>query len=525
MTIKNNHQTEKPAELLTQMGLVDATPRNMGKRDKVEIWCAVCEKNKVCVQFYNALHKFKTKGYAAKCKSCLNNENSERCKQRTGERNSFYGKKHTQASIDKIIATRPMASEKGKETSLLRYGTNRPAQSKEIKDKTKRTCLEKYGSDSFLGSDEGQRKKEQGLIDKYGVNNPCHIQESNDKKRATMIDRYGVDHFSKTEEFKRSLSLRRKNSKHVVLSDGSYVVDLCKQKQVNLSNAIRVLRAYGEEALRDYVNNDHSNMNSLESLLLSWNLKGVSRYNKLLPNLPYRPDFVCDNGVFINTDGIYWHSELHKTPSYHYEMRRNMSESGIRIMQFREDEVRFKSLIVQSIISSATNNIDKLDARKCQIVPIPVSQYKDFFVQNHLMSNRHASGAVALFYQNQIVSCMSYLVSGQTLEIARFANKLFTSVRGGFSRLLSHIVAQTQPKIIQSFCDLRYATGASYTRNGFELVGVTQGWNWTDGKFIFNRLSCRANMDERRLTEAEHAAELGLYKIYDAGQAKYVKRS
>ena len=505
------------------MKLVDATPRVIGYREKVEIWCFVCDINKVCVHFSNALHKLKTKGYAAKCKSCLNKENSERCKLRTGELNSFYGKKHTKDTIDKIIVTRPMASKKGKETSQLRYGTDRPAQSQKIKDKTKHTCIEKYGAESFFGSEEGKTRQAQGMIDKYGVDNACHIKEVSDKKKTTMLNRYGVDHFSKTETFKTALSSRRKNSKHIVLSNGSYVVDLCKQNKVNLSNALRVLRAYGELAFQDYINHDHNNINSLESLFLSWNLKGVVRYNKLLVDLPYRPDFICDNGVFINTDGIYWHSELHKTRSYHYDMRNDMSEHGLRIMQFREDEVRFKSLIVQSIISSATNNTRKLDARKCQVVIISVSQYKDFFVQNHLMGNRHASGAVALFYQNKIVSCMSYLITDQTLEISRFANRLFTSVRGGFSRLLSHIEKQTKPKIIQSFCDLRYATGASYTRNGFGLVGITQGWNWTDGRFVFNRLACRANMDDRRLSEAEHAKEQGLYKIYDAGQARYVK--
>jgi hypothetical protein len=40
---------------------------------------------------------------------------------------------------------------------------------------------------------------------------------------------------------------------------------------------------------------------------------------------------------------------------------------------------------------------------------------------------------------------------------------------------------------------------------------------------VFNRLTCRANMDERELSEKEYAAEQGLFKIYDAGQAKYIK--
>jgi len=76
---------------------------------------------------------------------------------------------------------------------------------------------------------------------------------------------------------------------------------------------------------------------------------------------------------------------------------------------------------------------------------------------------------------------------------------------------------------VVSFCDLRYALGHTYTKLGFALEKTTLGWSWTDFKNTFNRLNCRANMDDRKLTQAEHAAELKWAKIYDAGQAKYVK--
>jgi hypothetical protein len=59
---------------------------------------------------------------------------------------------------------------------------------------------------------------------------------------------------------------------------------------------------------------------------------------------------------------------------------------------------------------------------------------------------------------------------------------------------------------------------------GYSLINITEGWGWTDYKTTFNRLYCRANMDDRKLTEKQHAEELGLCRIYDAGQAKYVKK-
>ena len=75
---------------------------------------------------------------------------------------------------------------------------------------------------------------------------------------------------------------------------------------------------------------------------------------------------------------------------------------------------------------------------------------------------------------------------------------------------------------ILSFVDLRYGNGKSLESIGFTRESVSLGWKWTDGCSTYNRLWCRANMDERKLSEREHADELGWYKIYDAGQAKYI---
>jgi hypothetical protein len=71
-----------------------------------------------------------------------------------------------------------------------------------------------------------------------------------------------------------------------------------------------------------------------------------------------------------------------------------------------------------------------------------------------------------------------------------------------------------------SFCDLRYANGKSYELAGFNLEHVSLGWSWSDGKTKFNRLQCKAGNGK---SEAQNAADRGWFKVYDAGQAKYVK--
>ena len=80
-------------------------------------------------------------------------------------------------------------------------------------------------------------------------------------------------------------------------------------------------------------------------------------------------------------------------------------------------------------------------------------------------------------------------------------------------------------KDLHYWADLRYGTG-NYLKNiGFEHIKDTLGWKWTDYRCrTYNRLKCRANMDARKLTQAEHAEELGWVKIYDAGQRLWVRR-
>jgi len=81
----------------------------------------------------------------------------------------------------------------------------------------------------------------------------------------------------------------------------------------------------------------------------------------------------------------------------------------------------------------------------------------------------------------------------------------------------------TKPKFIIYEVDLRYGDGKSILSLGFALANTTQGFSWTDYRNRFNRRQCRANMDIRKMTEKDHSQELGWYKIYDAGQAKFIK--
>lgn len=211
------------------------------------------------------------------------------------------------------------------------------------------------------------------------------------------------------------------------------------------------------------------------------------------------------------------------------EIRVIAESNNQRIMQFYATEFAENSDIIVSMIMNFFGQSKKMNARDCQIKSIKNRDAALFFNKNHLMKNHPTSTCFGLYYGDELMSAISFKRRGDGIEISRFATKTGFSIRGGFSKMLSFLSQSVKTKDgnriseIVSFCDLRYSSGKSYIGSGFELKKIEQGFSWTNGYAIFNRLFCRANMDERMLTESEHAKEMNLVKLYDAGQAKFVK--
>jgi len=117
------------------------------------------------------------------------------------------------------------------------------------------------------------------------------------------------------------------------------------------------------------------------------------------------------------------------------------------------------------------------------------------------MGHGSTAKCVGLFYKDEMISCLSYRKIEDGLDIARFATKENHQVAGGLSKLINYIQQKEDPVFIQSFVDLRYGNGSSLETIGWDSNKPTLGWSWSYGFMTRNRLSCKANMDSRRMTE------------------------
>lgn len=243
----------------------------------------------------------------------------------------------------------------------------------------------------------------------------------------------------------------------------------------------------------------------------------------------YKPDFSLGNSLFINVDGLYWHSEAIVGSKYHFDMRSTFEKNSQRMMQFYEDEIFDKPEIVSSIIKNARGMTEKkVFARKTKCLSLESRDASLFFQFNHLMGDFGATAKYFLEFNGEIVAGIAVKVKQGVLDISRFCNANNTTVIGGFDKLLKRAQADLASKgykfsKVHCWIDLRYGTGKHMTQIGFTQIKEVQGFCWTNLLKRFNRLTCRANMDERGLSEAEHAKEMNLVKIFDAGQRLFEK--
>jgi hypothetical protein len=347
-----------------------------------------------------------------------------------------------------------------------------------------------------------------------------------ESKKQTNMLRWGVETPSQLPSVKEKIKQNRILDGNLLMIEGKTVSELAnmfKTNQVTIRKWINFNPDSTLLQLSNYIKGLGSNITNIEQIIIN-NLK-IDKFNKKPHQyINYHPDFKLNETNFLNTDGLYWHSELEKDNYYHFMMRLAYEQNNMRILQFRSDEVENKLSIIISMVNNLLHqDTQKIYARKCQIKEVPKGKANDFLDSNHIMG-KYMAKHIGLYWEDQLISICSYKVyNNSELKIERFCSKCGFNIVGGFSKLLSHLEKNLKPSKVLYWVDLRYGTGNYLKSLEFQYSHETLGWKWTDGKRTFNRLSCRANMDERKLSEREYADELGWYKIYDAGQRLFIK--
>jgi len=247
--------------------------------------------------------------------------------------------------------------------------------------------------------------------------------------------------------------------------------------------------------------------------------------------------FLPDFNLAIEFNGLYWHSEVYLEKNYHQNKSRDCLSKNINLLHIWEDDWDKKEEICKSIIRNKLNKIDnRIFARKCEIREISNIEGKNFLEENHIQGYIRSKLSIGLFYQNELVSLMTFgdfrVSLGQrkefgSYEMLRFCNKINTNVVGGASKLFNYFIKKYNPIKIVSYSDNSRYNGNLYSNLGFNFIHnsppnyyyIINGVRKNRYGFTKHKLVSKGY--DKNKTEHQIMLDNKYYRIYDCGSKKW----
>jgi hypothetical protein len=405
----------------------------------------------------------------------------------------------------------------------------------EIREKTKKTCQTKYSADSPLESTIIKQKIKDTLLDKFGVDSPLKNKEILKKQQATMISKFNRVNYQQlhiSEEHIENLK-----NKDWVSSQLDIISPRQLGHQVNMSYAhiCKIIAGHGLTNIQ--ISSFHREISLfLESLGESV----VENTKHVLPSKKELDIYVNDKNIAIECNGIYWHSEIsgRKPPDYHATKTKEANSLGITLLHITDlnwyDETK-NSILKSKITHLCHKTPEIIFARSCKVVKVNTKIAREFLNKNHIQGYAPASICYGLEYQGDLKMIMSFSKPRYSTkyqwELIRSSAKNFTSIVGGFSKLLARFKKEFNPETIISYCNRDWSIGNVYQKNNFVKINETSQacyYHKHDGKLI-NRLKFQKHKLSKVLKSFDptksawdNISENGYDRIWDSGNLVYL---
>jgi len=245
--------------------------------------------------------------------------------------------------------------------------------------------------------------------------------------------------------------------------------------------------------------------------------------------------FVPSVSVAIEYHGLYWHSGGRSIEDLdilrHRKKFLECEKKNVKLIQIFGDEWQNKRQICESMIANRLGvSKNKRNARACKIQQISSKMGTSFLKLTHIDGATQSKIYFGLFDEEELVGVLSLRKPitkkyGNVLELSRMSFSLNTIVRGGASKLIKHAANYAKEQGysgLLSYAELRFGTGNVYQKCGFEKLPDTRSINYwyTDDITRFHRFKFRAQngMSEKDFATANHVRP-----IYGAGNRTYVQ--
>ena len=412
------------------------------------------------------------------------------------------------------------------------------------------TCNNKYGVDNPMKSDLVKNILKNSLMTKYGVNHYSKTDEYKRKYKETCNNKYGVDNASKSKIVKEIISDIKFNSYNSI---DKYKSLLSKDYDIISYNRDRIFNIYHRtcgENFKIFIGTFSDRIRSnniictkcnpvdqlssgreieLKQFLKSKDINFVENSYEIISPLSL-DIYIPELKLAFEFNGVYWHSELFKNKHYHINKTKICEDVGIKLIHVWEDDWVYKNNIIKSVIlNKIGKNETTIYARKCVLKVVEdIKLVKNFLNDNHIQGYSHSNIKLGLYYENKLVSLMTFGKKRKNMELVRFCNKLNTNVVGGSSKLFKYFIKNYKFEFIESFSDTSIFSGDMYSYLGFKFINNTPiNYHWVvDGirrhRFSFNKKSLVKGGHDSNLSESEIMKSLGYYKIWECGMKKWI---
>lgn len=474
---------------------------------------------------------------------------------------------------NKCISSDPSIIELKKSKSLEKYGTTSPGKSEIIKNKIKETNNKKYGGNSPMSSNEIKDKSKTTLHKNWKVDNPSKSKEILDKRvksfklniesfkesyKNTSIEKYGVEHpwmnkniHDKTiEHFYKSYKERISS---VISSDYEFISFEKKISTTLIFYCKKCLKEFNILPYQFYfrINNSSPICTNCFPISQSSSIGQIELYNFIKENYngeiienckqiikPFEIDiYLPELKVGFEFNGVFWHSDKFKDMNYHLRKSQLSEENKIKLYTIWEDDWVTKRDLCKSFILHKIKKSISIGARKTIIKEVNYNDSKNFLDENHLQGDCKSSVRIGLFYQNELISLMTFsklrvplggLNKKDFWELTRFCNKKYVNIVGGASKLINYFINKHNPICIETYSDNLISTGDLYQKLGFNYQHTSKPGYW----YLINGIrSHRYNWRKQKLvkmgfdpnkTEEEIMSELNYPRIYNGGNKKWI---
>lgn len=408
------------------------------------------------------------------------------------------------------------------------------------------TCLMKYGEVSYVYTDDFKQrifekrdqtemKRKQTNIARYGAENK------------SMTANWLIDHMKDNSKFDNLKSFIEDPRRFIKTNYAEYpnIRMLATDLGINESSTLQRVHNYhledivkigysymeGEvlEIIRNYrseleiIQDDRQQIKPYELDMYVPELKFAIECNPTCTHNSSKQPFGDDNPI---------------TWKYH-QMKTDLCEQqGIFLFHIFGYEWTNKRKIIESMLRNLLGVYEqRIYARNCELREVSYNDAMMFLNENHRQGNSNSSIRLGLYYENELVSIMTFSKRRATIgsesdgeyELVRFCNKLNTSVVGGASKLFKHFVDIIKPSSIISFSDRAHTRGNLYKVLGFQEIRRSEpGYVWVDEKtdIAYNRVNTQKHNLRKFLkddsidlsqTETQIMESHGFLKVYDSG--------